>query len=83
MTTLAPPEVKEAAENSIEKKVYSVVENLKEFLPLANDRNRLGFCLYKFVKGEGDDPKILVHSTKIKIEGITPEQLAEKIISQL
>lgn len=83
MTTLAPPEVKETAENSIEKKVYSIVESLREFIPVPNDRNRLGFCLYKFVQGEGDDPKILVHSAKIHIEGITPEELAEKIIKQL
>lgn len=83
MTTLPPPGTKETAQDSVEKKVYAIVENLKEYLPIPNDRNRLGFSLYKFVTGEGDDPKILVHSTKIKIEGITPKELAEKIISQL
>ncbi len=48
-----------------------------------NDRNRLGFSLYKYVKGEGDDPVTLIKSTKIKIEGIAKEELAEKISSEI
>lgn len=79
MTTLPPAGVKPFPEDSLEKKVYNLVDSFSEYLPVANDRNRLGFCLYKYAKGEGDAPSVLVHSTKVKIEGITPERLAEKL----
>jgi stress response protein YsnF len=79
MTTLTPPETKLFPDDSIEKKVYNLVDLLSEYLPVANDRNRLGFSLYKYVIGEGDEPAILVKSTKVKIEGISPEELTNKL----
>jgi hypothetical protein len=79
MATLPPPATKKFPEDSIEKKVYQVVENLIEYLPVANDRNRLGFSLYKYVIGEGDEPHILVKSTKVKVVGISLSELAKKI----
>ncbi|MDR3609950.1 MAG: hypothetical protein P4L27_05275 [Ignavibacteriaceae bacterium] len=79
MTTLPPPATRQFPEDSIEKKVYKVVDMFIDFLPVANDRNRLGFSLYKFVTGEGDEPDILIKSTKVKIVGISPEELARKI----
>jgi hypothetical protein len=79
MTTLPPPSTTNFPEDSLEKKVYNIVESLSEYLPILNDRNRLGFSLYKYLKGEGDSPEILVKSTKIKVSGITHAELAEKI----
>lgn len=83
MTTLPPPAVNPAPENSIEKQVYSIVDKYKEHLPIVNDRYRLGFTLFKFVKGEGDSPEILVKSTKIKLEGISEEEFAKKLAEEL
>lgn len=83
MTTLPPPAVNPAQENSIEKQVYSIVDKYKEHLPVVNDRYRLGFTLFKFVKGEGDPPEILVKSTKIKLEGISEEEFAKKLAEEL
>ncbi len=83
MSTLPPPETERFPESSLEKKVYNIVEKFGEYLPIANDRNRLGFSLFKFVTGEGDDPAKLVHTAKIKIVGISPEELAKKISSEL
>lgn len=83
MTTLPPPAVKLFAENSLEKKVYNLVEKFSDNIPFANDRNRLGYCLFKYMKGEGDNPEILVNSTKIKITGITKEDLAKKLNEEL
>ncbi len=83
MTTLPPPSIEPAPENSLEKKVYSIVEKFNEFLPILNDRNRLGFCLFKYLQGEGDKPEILVKSTKIKIVGISHKDLADKLDSEL
>ncbi len=64
---------------SIERQVYSIVDEFKDNIPIPNDRNRLAFCLYKYVNGEGDSPEILVKTTKIKIEGISEKELAAKL----
>jgi hypothetical protein len=83
MTTLPPPKVNPPSPNSIEKKVYDIVDKFKDNIPLPNDRYRLGFTLYKFVKGEGDPPEVLVKSTKIQIEGISEAELAKKLNEEL
>ena len=64
---------------SIEKQVYSIVDEYKDNIPVSSDRNRLAFCLYKYVNGEGDTPEILVKTTKIQIEGISERELASKL----
>jgi hypothetical protein len=83
MTTLPPPGTKEFPEASLEKQVYNIVEAMSDYIPLINDKNRLGFGLYKFMKGEGDPPKVLLRSAKIKITGITVDELAAKIDAEL
>lgn len=83
MTTLPPPGIKEFPESSLEKQVYNIVEAMSDYIPLINDKNRLGFGLYKFMKGEGDPPKVLLRSAKIKITGITVDELAAKIDAEL
>jgi hypothetical protein len=83
MTSSPPPAVKKYPENSIEKQCYNITEMFKENIPVPNDRNRLGYCLYKYVKDEGDKPEILVKSTKIKIEKISKEELAKKLTEEL
>jgi len=66
-------------ENSIETKTYNLVESLKEFIPIENDRNRLGYGLFKYLNGEGDAPEILLQSAKIRFEGIEYSELAQKL----
>ncbi len=83
MTTLPPPNTREFPESSMEKKVYNIVESLSEYLPIANDRNRLGFGIYKYMTGEGDPPEVLIKSSKLKIKGITPEELAKKVSTEI
>lgn len=79
MSTLPPPGVQNSSDSSLEKKVYNIVENFKEYLPIANDRNRLGFNLYKYLKGEGDHPTIIVKNAKVQITGISETELANKL----
>ncbi len=83
MSTLQPPATKKYPEDSLEKKVYAIVEDLVDYLPVANDRNRVGFNLYKYMKGEGDVPEIIVKTNKLKIVGISEEELAAKITSAI
>lgn len=79
MTTLPPAGVKQFPEDSLEKQVYALVEKFSGNIPVQNDRNRLAYSMCKYVQGEGDSPEVLVRSTKIKIEGIGREELAEKL----
>jgi hypothetical protein len=85
MTTLPGPKTVDFPENSLEKQVYSVAEDLKEYLPVPNDRNRLGYMLFKFFNKQGDGPEIIIKSGKFTIEGISRDNLisllAEKIKS--
>lgn len=83
MTTLPPPKVKKAPADSLESKVYSMIENYKEYIPIDNDRNRLSFCLVKFLSGEGDEPEITLKSAKINVEGISNKDLAKKLDEEL
>ncbi len=83
MTTLPPPSTKKFPEDSLEKKVYNIVEKYSENIPIPNDRNRLGFNLYRFMTGEGDPPEICVKTAKLKVEGISEEELAAKISEDL
>ncbi len=83
MSTLPPPKTREFSESSQEKKAYNLVEQFAEYLPIANDRNRLGFGLYKYLEGEGDPPEVLLRSSKLNIEGITLDELAKKISDDL
>ena len=83
MSTLPPPSVNPASEQSIEKKVYDIVDKFKDHLPVLNDRYRLGFTLFKYVTGEGDPPEVLVKSTKIRLEGISEAEFARKLSEEL
>jgi hypothetical protein len=83
MTSLPPPKVKIFAENSKERLVYNIVEKYAENIPVPNDRNRMGFCLFKYVTGEGDKPEILVKTTKIRLIGISPKEMAAKLNEEL
>ena len=83
MATLPPPKVKKAPEDSLEAKVYSTVENFKEYIPVPSDRNRLSYCMYKYLNGEGDAPIITLKTSKIIFEGISREDLAKKLDDEL
>lgn len=83
MTTLPPPKTKEFSSDSLEKKIYSMVEEFKEFIPVTNDRYRLAYCLYKFAMGEGDDAKTSLKSAKIVFEGISLNDLSSKLDERL
>ena len=83
MSTLPPPSTKIFPEDSLESKVYKIVEELKEYLPVLNDRNRLGFSLYLYMKGEGDKPEVLIKNLKLTVNNISEDELVQKINNEL
>lgn len=77
MSTLSAPSVKPADPESKEKKIYSLIESFAEYIPIANDRNRLAYTL---VTNDNADPvAVTVKNNKLHLEGITVEELSIKI----
>lgn len=83
MTTLAAPLTKKYPDNSLEKKAYDIAEKFKDNLPLMNDRNRLGFNLYRYLKGEGDTPEVIVRTARFTLNGITWDELVAKLNDEI
>ncbi|GJQ31574.1 MAG: hypothetical protein HBSAPP04_04130 [Ignavibacteriaceae bacterium] len=83
MTTLPGPKTIEFPADSLEKQVYTIAEELKDYLPVASDRNRLGYVLFKYVNKQGDEPSVMLLNGKFTIQGITRDQLASIITEKL
>lgn len=83
MTTLAAPLTKQYPDNSLEKKAYAIAEKFKDYMPLMNDRNRLGFNLYRYLKGEGDTPEVIIRTARFTLNGITKDELAAKLNDEI
>lgn len=83
MATLPPANVKEFPTDSLEKKVYSLVDAMEEYIPLMNDRNRLSFALLNYLNGKGDPPLITVRNNKLTLNNCTEKELADKIEQKL
>ncbi|HOJ18693.1 MAG: hypothetical protein GX452_09785 [Ignavibacteriales bacterium] len=83
MSTLQPPSTREFPSESIEKQVYSIVEKYKAYIPIENDRNRLGFYLYKYILNEGEPPIKSIPYSKVLLRDITKEELADKLQADL
>ena len=83
MSTLPPSKIKEFPEDSLEKKVYSMVNSFEEYIPIMNHRNRLAFSILNYLRGEGDPPFITVRNNKLTLQNITQAELAKKIEEKL
>ncbi len=77
------PATKEFSAESLEKKVYNVIEQFSTYIPVINDRYRLGYNLVKYKQGVGDAPAIAVKSAKLNLTGISEKELAEKLQLEL
>ncbi len=81
MTTKPPASVKKAEENSPTKKIYTMVEEFKDIIPVANDRNRLAFFLHRFYTGETGSIKEAISACKPESSTVDMDHL-EKMISE-
>jgi len=57
MTTKTPPSVKQAGSDEPVKKIYEMVEEFKDVIPITNERYRLAYCVNKFFNGESNSLK--------------------------
>ena len=79
MSTLQTPFIKLSAQDSLESKIYALIDDFKEFIPNDSDRYRLSYSLYKTKIGEGDSVLISLKKNKLVLNNISIEQLAKKI----
>lgn len=83
MTTLPPSSVKKFGETTIEKKAYNLAESFVKYMPIPNDRNRLGFNIYRNLVGEGDSPETIIKTGKYKLDGISKPEFIKLFTSEL
>ena len=83
MATLQPPSENKFSENSIEKKIYNLIDSYQAYIPIQNDRYRLSYYLYKFLNNEGEPPLKSIEYSKIKIINIDKKSLALQIEKEL
>lgn len=83
MTTLPPPSIKQYDNNTVEKKAYNLANSFDKYLPIPNDRNRLGFNIYRNLIGEGETPEIIVKSGKYKLEGIDKDEFIKLLSAEI
>jgi hypothetical protein len=57
MTTKTPASVKEASPDEPVKKIYNMVEEFKDVIPITNERYRLAYCVNKFFNRETNSLK--------------------------
>ena len=81
MTTKPPAKIKEEDSSKPLKKIYTMVEELKDIIPVMNDRYRLGFCLNRYYTGESGSIKEAVQSAKPFSCRISLQEL-ENIVSE-
>lgn len=75
MTTKAPAKIKPEDPETPISKIYAMVEELKDSIPMPNDRNRLGFCLNRYYIGEAGTIKEAVYSAKPESSSIELDEL--------
>lgn len=86
MTTKPPAKVKTAEADSPVKKIYSIVDELKDIIPASNDRNRLSFCIYRYYQNEAGSLKeaiISAHPESCKISFKELEEILSNKYSKL
>jgi len=64
MTTKPPPKVKEEESSAVIKRIYGIVDELKDTIPVMNDRYRLAFCLNKYYEGHASSIFEAIQSAK-------------------
>lgn len=77
MTTKAPSEIKYSGDEELIKKIYSSIEELKEYIPRYNERNRLGYTINQFFDGQIDTLLDAIDQSKVEsnIEYLELEKL--------
>lgn len=79
MTTKTPASVKEANPNEPIKKIYNMVEEFKDVIPITNERYRLAYCVNKFFTGETNSIKDALNSANTESCTIEREELLKQL----
>lgn len=70
-------------ENSLEKKVYSLIDKYQQYLPVDSDRYRFSLGLFNYLSEKGDRPEVLIKSSKVNLVGISEKNFIEIINKEI
>lgn len=79
MTTKTPASVKEANPDEPIKKIYNMVEEFKDTIPVTNERYRLAYCINKFFNGDTNSIKDALTSANPESCSIEYEELLKQL----
>lgn len=79
MTTKPPASVKKASDEEPVKKIYDMIEEFKEVIPVTNERYRLAFNINKFFNGESASLKEALTNANPESCIIAKNELLEKL----
>lgn len=83
MTTKPPAGINYSDESDPLKKLYSAIDELKDVVPFANDRNRLSFCINLFLNKEADSVADAIQQAKPGSALVEFRALEELILKKL
>lgn len=83
MSTLPGPATNQLRDSAIEKKAYTIAEQLSGYLAGANAANRLGYLVYLYFIGEGDEPEVFLRSGKFSLRDISRDEFLRQLKSLL
>ena len=79
MTTKTPASVKGANPDEPIKKIYIMVEEFKDVIPIMNERYRLAYCMNQFFEGETNSIKDALTSANPESCTIEREELLKQL----
>jgi hypothetical protein len=80
MTTKPPSEIKYAGDDNFTKKIYTAIDELKEVIPIDNDRYRLSFCLTMYFNNEITDMMDAVDQADPRSSTLDYPELYKRIV---
>lgn len=83
MTTKPPAEVNLFDADADIKKLYSAIDELDEFIPVPNDRNRLSFCVNMYLNNETESVLNAIIQAQPRSTSLSFAELEKHVVKKL
>lgn len=83
MTTKKPADVEYFSDDKPVKRIYTGIDELKDVIPVDNDRNRLSFCLNLYVNKEVSSVAEAIQQAQPKSSTVDFKKLEELVTKKL
>lgn len=83
MTTKKPADVEYFSDDNPVKRIYTGIDELKDVIPVDNDRNRLSFCLNLYINKEVSSVAEAIQQAQPKSSTVDFRKLEELVTKKL